>query len=186
MRPTEQRASPSHLRTSWYITYTISFYAFSVNAARSTEEAPVSVTVDPLFDPEVVEDPHEYYAELRSRWIRCTSWREPGRSWSRAWTDPRGRRQAGRVLQRQRRSSCITAPTTARRPSRAPARPARTATRWRSGAVLATADPPDHTRQRKVVTRRLSTTAMQAMEPEFRELVDLTLDARCRPDASSG
>ena len=43
--------------------------------------------------------------------------------------------------------------------------------------VLATADPPDHTRQRRVVARRLSTTAMQAMEPEFRELVDRTLDA---------
>src|SRR5437868_2794642 len=44
------------------------------------------------------------------------------------------------------------------------------------GAVLATADPPDHTRQRKVVARRLSTTVMQEMEPEFRELVDWTLD----------
>jgi cytochrome P450 len=41
---------------------------------------------------------------------------------------------------------------------------------------LATADPPAHTRQRKVVARRLSTTAMQAMEPEFRDLVDLSLD----------
>ena len=42
--------------------------------------------------------------------------------------------------------------------------------------MLATADPPDHTRQRKVVSRRLSTTVMQEMEPEFRELVDHTLD----------
>jgi cytochrome P450 len=41
---------------------------------------------------------------------------------------------------------------------------------------LATADPPDHTRQRKVVTRRLSTAVMQEMEPEFRELVDEVLD----------
>jgi len=44
------------------------------------------------------------------------------------------------------------------------------------GTVLATADPPDHTRQRKVVTRRLSTTVMQGMEPEFRRLVDDVLD----------
>lgn len=44
------------------------------------------------------------------------------------------------------------------------------------GMVLATADPPDHTRQRRVVTRRLSTTVMQEMEPEFRELVDGVLD----------
>ncbi len=46
-----------------------------------------------------------------------------------------------------------------------------------AGAVLATADPPDHTRQRKVVARRLSTTVMNEMEPEFRDLVDETLDA---------
>jgi cytochrome P450 len=44
------------------------------------------------------------------------------------------------------------------------------------GTVLATADPPDHTRQRKVVTRRLSTSVMQGMEPEFRSLVDGVLD----------
>jgi cytochrome P450 len=44
------------------------------------------------------------------------------------------------------------------------------------GAVLATADPPDHTRQRKVVTRRLSAAVMQEMEPEFRALVDEALD----------
>src|SRR5882757_6644962 len=46
-----------------------------------------------------------------------------------------------------------------------------------AGAVLATADPPDLTRQRKVVARRLSTTVMNEMEPEFRDLVDQTLDA---------
>jgi cytochrome P450 len=45
-----------------------------------------------------------------------------------------------------------------------------------AGSVLATADPPDHTRQRKVVTRRLSTAVMQGMEPEFRDLVDGVLD----------
>ena len=45
-----------------------------------------------------------------------------------------------------------------------------------AGAILATADPPEHTRQRRVVARRLSATAMQEMEPEFRSLVDGTLD----------
>ena len=30
------------------------------------EETPVSVTVDPLFDPAIVEEPHEYYAQLRT------------------------------------------------------------------------------------------------------------------------
>jgi cytochrome P450 len=46
-----------------------------------------------------------------------------------------------------------------------------------AGAVLATADPPDHTRQRRVVAGRLSSTAMAEMEPEFRVLVDRSLDA---------
>jgi cytochrome P450 len=45
------------------------------------------------------------------------------------------------------------------------------------GAGVATSDPPDHTRQRKVVARRLSTANIQAMEPEFRALVDNALRA---------
>ncbi len=40
----------------------------------------------------------------------------------------------------------------------------------RQGGVLATVDPPDHQRQRKVVARKLSTSSMRAMEPEFRAL----------------
>jgi cytochrome P450 len=40
-----------------------------------------------------------------------------------------------------------------------------------SFGVLATADPPDHQRQRKVVARKLSANSMRAMEPEFRVLV---------------
>ena len=43
-------------------------------------------------------------------------------------------------------------------------------TREVGGGVLATVDPPDHQRQRKVVARKLSTTSMRAMEPEFRAL----------------
>src|SRR6266480_3013713 len=40
-----------------------------------------------------------------------------------------------------------------------------------AGGAVATADPPDHQRQRKVVARKLSTNSMRAMEPEFRALV---------------
>lgn len=40
-----------------------------------------------------------------------------------------------------------------------------------AGGAIATTDPPDHARQRKLVTRRLSTSNIQAMEPEFRALV---------------
>ena len=49
--------------------------------------------------------------------------------------------------------------------------------------MLATVDPPDHQRQRKVVARKLSTSSMRAMEPEFRSLVvdalsDIPADGR--------
>jgi cytochrome P450 len=40
-----------------------------------------------------------------------------------------------------------------------------------AGGAIATADPPDHGRQRKVVARKLSTDSTRAMEPEFRVLV---------------
>ena len=46
-----------------------------------------------------------------------------------------------------------------------------------NGGGVATVDPPDHGRQRKVVSRKLSTANMRAMEPEFRALVD----AACWP-----
>jgi len=44
-----------------------------------------------------------------------------------------------------------------------------------AGGAIATTDPPDHARQRKVVARRLSTSNIQAMEPEFRALVETAL-----------
>jgi cytochrome P450 len=43
------------------------------------------------------------------------------------------------------------------------------------GSAIATTDPPDHTRQRKVLARRLSTANIQAMESEFRSLVTFAL-----------
>ncbi|MBV9485366.1 MAG: cytochrome P450 [Frankiaceae bacterium] len=45
-----------------------------------------------------------------------------------------------------------------------------------SGAAIATTDPPEHARQRKMVVRRLSASNIQAMEPQFRQLLDLVLD----------
>jgi cytochrome P450 len=44
-----------------------------------------------------------------------------------------------------------------------------------AGGAIATTDPPDHARQRKMVVRRLSTSNIQAMEPEFRTLVQHAL-----------
>jgi len=43
-------------------------------------------------------------------------------------------------------------------------------------ALLATADPPDHGRQRKVLTRLLSTSSVARLEPEIRTLVDAALE----------
>jgi cytochrome P450 len=43
-------------------------------------------------------------------------------------------------------------------------------------AVLATADPPDHGRQRKVLSHLFSAAAVSVREAEFRRLIDSTLD----------
>jgi cytochrome P450 len=42
--------------------------------------------------------------------------------------------------------------------------------------ILATADPPTHTRQRALLGRILSTSSIKAREAEFRELIDAALD----------
>jgi len=44
-----------------------------------------------------------------------------------------------------------------------------------AGGAIATSDPPDHDRQRKMVVRRLSTSNIQAMEPQFRALAESAL-----------
>jgi cytochrome P450 family 144 len=130
--------------------------------------------IDPLFQPEVVEDPHGYYAQLRAS--------DPVHELAGTGTFLVTRMDlihevvakptvyssvSGQFLHHQVNGG---APGL-RSPSPDLDGDAGT------NAVLATADPPDHTRQRKVVARRLSTTAMQEMEPEFRDLVDETLDA---------
>jgi cytochrome P450 len=133
-----------------------------------------SVVGDPLFDPAVVEDPYEYYARLRE-------------------TDPVHELPgtgAYLVTRMDLIHEVVAKPVVFSSVSttflhcqggidgapglRGVSPNADVDTRH--GMVLATADPPDHTRQRKVVTRRLSTTAMQGMEPEFRDLVDGVLD----------
>jgi cytochrome P450 len=134
----------------------------------------VSALVDPLFDPIVVEDPHGYYAELRE-------------------LDPVHEIHGTGTFLVTRMAlihEVVAKPTVFSSQSslflhhlgdkKAPALRGIGPTDAGSeggGSVLATADPPDHTRQRKVVARRLSTNVMQAMEPEFRQLVDQTLDA---------
>jgi len=135
---------------------------------------PTTVSRDPLFEPAVVEDPHRYYAQLREldpvHELPGTGTflvtridlihevvADTTRFSSRSGRFLHHRANAGLPGLRGVGGDELDAGDT--------------------GAVLATADPPDHGRQRKVVARRLSTTVMQDMEPEFRTLVDRTLDA---------
>ena len=129
---------------------------------------------DPLFDPAVVEDPYPYYAELRET---DPVHELPGTG---AFLVTRMDLIHEVVAKPGVFSSVSTRFLHHRANGGAPGlRSVAPDSDFGAGqgAVLATADPPDHGRQRKVVTRRLSTTVMQEMEPEFRELVDRTLDA---------
>jgi cytochrome P450 len=133
----------------------------------------VDAVAEPLFDPAVVEDPFPYYEHLRR-------------------TDP-VHRVAGTTAYLVTRMDLIhevvakpavySSVSTVFLHHRAHDDGPGLRGVWpdaevdtSQGSVLATADPPDHTRQRKVVTRRLSTSVMQGMEPEFRALVDGVLD----------
>jgi cytochrome P450 family 144 len=129
--------------------------------------------VDPLFDPDVVEDPHAYYAQLRAM--------DPVHELAGTGTFLVTRMDLiHEVVSLPTVYSSVSTTFLHHRVNggtpglRGVSPDADIDTS--QGMVLATADPPDHTRQRKVVSRRLSTTAMQEMEPEFRALVDRALD----------
>jgi cytochrome P450 len=126
---------------------------------------------EPLFDPRVVEDPYAYYAELREN--------DPVHELRGTGTFLVTRMDLIHevVAKPTIFSSVSTKFLHHRANAGAPGlREVRPDIDTSQGSVLATSDPPDHTRQRKVVSRRLSTAVMQAMEPEFRELVDGVLD----------
>jgi cytochrome P450 len=129
--------------------------------------------IDPLFTPDVVEDPHGYYAQLRAT--------DPVHELPGTGTFLVTRMDLiHEVVAKPAMYSSVSGQFLHHRANGgAPGLQGPSPdidTDEATGAVLATADPPDHTRQRKVVARRLSTTVMQEMEPEFRELVDQTLD----------
>jgi cytochrome P450 len=132
-----------------------------------------SPIIDPLFDPAVVEHPHEYYARLRETEPVHPV---PGTT---AYLVTRLDLIHEVVAKPAEYSSASTVFLHHRAHGGAPGLRGVSPgveVDTSQGMVLATADPPDHTRQRKVVTRRLSTTVMQGMEPEFRQLVDDALD----------
>jgi len=130
-----------------------------------------ATVVDPLFDPAVVEDPHPYYAHLRA-------------------TDP-VHRIAGtdaylvcrldlihEVVANPRVYSSQSGEFLYLGESQEPG--LRSPGGEASGddqipSVLATADPPVHGRQRRILSRVLSSGTINAREDEFRQLIDAAL-----------
>lgn len=128
--------------------------------------------VDRLFDAATVEDPYPYYATLREH---EPVHQVPGTS-------------AFLVTNAELIHEVVSDPDTysSRTASflylspdgEAGVRPAGAGDEFEMGipGVLATADPPDHGRQRKLLTRHFSSSALARREPEFRTLVDAVLD----------
>ena len=132
--------------------------------------------IDPLFDLEVVEEPHPYYAQLRSfdpvHRIDGTD------AFLVSRLDLIREVVASPQIYSSRSSEFLCLGEANQPDLRAPAEvPA-----GLEGveAVLATADPPDHGRQRKVLNHLFSAGAISAREAEFRRLTDSTLEPHLR------
>ena len=134
--------------------------------------------VDPLFDPTIVECPHGYYAELREH-------------------DPVHRvtgTDAFLVCRLDLIKEVVGDPVRFSSRTgeflfvdddgRAGLRPAigEAGNDEEAFGILATADPPDHTRHRGLLSRILSTGAVKRREPEFRQLIGDALE----PGLTSG
>jgi cytochrome P450 len=124
------------------------------------------IGIDRLFSREVVDDPHTYYRELRDD--------DPVHEVAGTGTFVVTRMDLiHQVVGDPEVFSSVSGEFLHLGDRARPAlRPAMTGMSGddASGAI-ATTDPPDHGRQRKMVVRRLSTSNIQAMEPEFRGLV---------------
>jgi cytochrome P450 len=128
---------------------------------------------DPLFQAEVIEDPYTYYAALRD-------------------DDPVHRVEGTNafvVSRGQLIQQVVANPSTyssqsdaflflgpGGRPGLRPASGRERPVDEDIPGVLATADPPDHARQRKVLSKLFSTSALAPREPGFRALIDEALD----------
>jgi cytochrome P450 len=127
--------------------------------------------VDPLFDPEVVQYPHDYYRHLREDdpvhlvTDGCYLVTRADLIYDVVGNPEVFSSMSGDFLHKGDWSTAALRPVSAGYSGDEA-----------GGGGLAGADPPDHGRQRKVVSRKLSTANMRAMEPEFRALVDQELD----------
>jgi cytochrome P450 len=130
------------------------------------------IRVDPLFEAEVIEAPYDYYAALRE-------------------VDPVHRVEGTNafvVSRAQLIQEVVADPSTyssqsdaflflgpGGRPGLRPASGRERPVDEGIPGVLATADPPDHARQRKVLSRLFSTSELARREPGFRALIDAAL-----------
>lgn len=138
------------------------------------------VTLDPLFVPESIEDPHRYYAYLRDN-------------------DPVHRVKGANAYLVSRWNlvqEVVADPATFSSYSNEFLFVGPEGEPGLRGAlddgdlgdlelpgVVATADPPDHGRQRKILSRVLSAVAIAQREPEFTTLMDTALDAHLEKGA---
>jgi cytochrome P450 family 144 len=131
------------------------------------------VRVEPLFNAEVIEDPYDYYAALRDD---DPVHRVEGTD---AFVVARGHLIQEVVADPSTYSSqsdafLFLAPGD--RPGLRPASGRERPVDEGIPGVLATADPPDHGRQRKVLSKLFSTSALARREPGFRALIDAALE----------
>jgi len=133
--------------------------------------------IDALFDRGVVQDPFDYYAQLRD-------------------DDPVHEVVPGAfIVTRMDLIQAVVADTSVYsstapgflhlgdqlRPGLRPILPGADSLDGAVPGIIATADPPDHERQRRVLAKHFTTTAIRAMEPGFRALVHGALE-RVRDD----
>jgi cytochrome P450 len=131
-----------------------------------------SARTDPLFDLEVVEEPHSYFAQLRG--FDPVHRIEGTDAFLVARLDLIREVVANPQMYSSESSEFLCVGEAHRPELRSPADVP--AGLEGMGAVLATADPPDHGRQRKVLSHLFSAAAISAREAEFRRLIDSTLD----------
>lgn len=126
--------------------------------------------IDRLFDPEVVQNPHDYYRELREN--------DPVHEVAGTGTFLVTRMDLiHQVVNQPDLYSSASGEFLHKgdwdRPGLRPANDSYSPEL--AGGAVANADPPDHERQRRVVARKLSNASMRQMEPEFRTLVEEVL-----------
>jgi cytochrome P450 len=121
--------------------------------------------IEPLFDPDVVQDPFDYYRHLREN--------DPVHEVAGTGTYLVTRREI--IHDVVARPAVFSSDSNSWLYKGDGSGPAVRSRDTGYPGVLATTDPPNHARHRKVVSRMLSTANMRTLEPDFRSLMDEAL-----------